>query len=467
MISQNVFTLLPNIFEGLIGTDVGSNRYQFAVQGVTVNVVNNLGTFFTSLVFLMGVLCLFAGITFVVVKCRKGQRYKWMDRTQEYLGLELGYSVIESNNQNIILGILIGLTEGMNLPQRTVSKVFLFIFLVLLLLFMLGMYGFIIFTIRKHLKDQKATTTSAPELVLEDLKAIDNNPTAFPENRSTGQMTVKRSLVKRKQTSGPSTDNKKFRFQPQAPKISSEAAGVNASESKRSKFAFWYEDIVENGNVFQSYFTVVKLLKDMIFAHAVYFLYYYPLMLMIVLLCLQAPLIFCAFKYRPFKKVENNKLLIIMEVLYFLLQTLFLILVVIGKSLEYMSIYYGIGFPLIGCVLLLFASSMYYALKSSFRLIKERWCKSKEQEQLPESRIKSPDLSAKGTDKQFMQNRTRLTSLQKKNSSVSQINSQSPIRGESPGSSAHLKLISPRAQISGFSKETLKLKLQVPQSAAH
>ena len=122
MISQNVFTLLPNGFAYFIVADVSEIRDNFAAEGVTVNLFNNLGSFLTFMAGALVTYALIAAVSWTARKIAPGKPMSYLDRTQEFFGIELFYSLIESNNQCIILAVLIAFNETTLIGQSTAAK---------------------------------------------------------------------------------------------------------------------------------------------------------------------------------------------------------------------------------------------------------------------------------------------------------------------------------------------------------
>jgi nitrate reductase NapE component len=162
---------------------------------------------------------------------------------------------------------------------------------------------------------------------------------------------------------------------------------VEVSEMKKERYKFLLEDKAVKGNVFQRHYSLIGMLKDNYNCFVLYCFYNQPLVLVLMLLGLQLPMTVLVYFYPPFKVQWVNRMSLITQVLYCLLDVVFIWNIAGGKSISTEDRYYYIGFSLIGLVIFIILTNMgfgmYYSMKESLKECK----KKREKDQLKKQQI--------------------------------------------------------------------------------
>ena len=340
MITQNVLTIIPNFFAVLADNDINEERDQFSNYGVNVNFFNNLGQWMSLvLLFACGKALLWA-INFIVKKFRKGSPLGWLEKAEAYFGVEFFYGLVESSNQDIIVAILIAYNETGRLDQTPFQRASLLMFVTICMFGTLGMYAFMFFRVRKYMSIR--ATSTAPD--------ADNSILALNPGKS-GDIPQKDGSS----SEGSEAQDGQNELKPKE--------GSPADDA----FAFWYEDKMNNGNFFQLHFSLITLAKDVILVFLVYFMYYVPIPLIILLSIMQMTFVGLIFKWKPFKMGFMNNQLLIVQGMYIILDFIFLILACVPADATYSNFRYNfLGFPLIACICGLFGVTFYYGIKAAY-----------------------------------------------------------------------------------------------------
>ena len=417
MITQNIFTLIPNLLNFLIVTDTSEERDNFNNNGVTVNIFNNLGSFFTVVFIALLARLLLSFCHFGWKKFRRIPHSNFFGKLEGSMGLEFFFSMFETNNQTIVLAILIAFTEVNNLTFSAANKVWFLLFVVLLSIFMIALYSVMFYTVRKKLKLIKSSQLSqeskqeTPEQ-LDKQVAHQSALQAQPEVKKKEDEPDDELLLKlnRNSSSGPFS---------QPSSSSSEVQPVVKKPPPfkvEEHFSLFWEGKVLDGNFFQAYFSFIFLFRDILLAFFIYYLYYYPVVLMIMLMIVQTPFAYCVWKWRPYVNQTYNNQLIIVQFLYWIMDVFFLILVSLPQAEDLSIIYYGVGFPLIVCVCLMFGSSMYYGITSSYKFLKEVCGKpeeTKEKEKGKDRDKSKEELTRDNSQKQELEMKSKSSSKKK------------------------------------------------------
>ena len=118
--TQNIVTVVPNLFSYLAVTDANEERDQFNNYGVSVNIFNNIGQFMT-LFFGCIVLRSVISLSAWLARIARNGRTSILDTLLLAFGLEYFYGLIESNNQDILLSLLISYFECHRLKHGSSS----------------------------------------------------------------------------------------------------------------------------------------------------------------------------------------------------------------------------------------------------------------------------------------------------------------------------------------------------------
>ena len=149
---------------------------------------------------------------------------------------------------------------------------------------------------------------------------------------------------------------------------------LEIKDMKDEAWRFILEDKVVRGNVFQRHFSLINLLKDVVFCLFLFFLYNSPLAIVIFIsLCHFAQMV-CTLLWPPYLVKRQNVLLKINCVFYVLIDLGFFINVVAGRGMSISTRYYFIGFTLIVLVCLLILANVGF---NTFYGMKDMWAKFK------------------------------------------------------------------------------------------
>jgi hypothetical protein len=146
---------------------------------------------------------------------------------------------------------------------------------------------------------------------------------------------------------------------------------VEVSEMKNERYKFILEDKAIKGNVFQRHFSLIGMLKDNYNCFVLYCFYTRPLVLVLMLLGLQLPMTVLVYFFPPFKVQWVNRMSLITQVLYCLLDVVFIWNIAGGKRISTEDRYYYIGFSLIGLVIAVILCNMgfgtFYSMKETLK----------------------------------------------------------------------------------------------------
>jgi hypothetical protein len=146
---------------------------------------------------------------------------------------------------------------------------------------------------------------------------------------------------------------------------------VEISEMKKERYKFLLEDKAAQGNVFQRHYSLIGMLKDNYNCFVLYCFYTRPLVLVVLLLILQLPMTALVYFYPPFKVQWVNRMSLITQVLYCLLDVVFIWNIAGGKRISTEDRYYYIGFSLIGLVISVILCNIcfgsYYSMKETLQ----------------------------------------------------------------------------------------------------
>ena len=160
---------------------------------------------------------------------------------------------------------------------------------------------------------------------------------------------------------------------------------VKIKEMKQETFRFLLEDKNIDGNFFQRHYSVINLIKDNYNCFLLYHFYNSPLTLVVCLLLIQVPMTILLCVCPPYRLPWNNRMSLVTQLLYCVLDIVFIWNIAGGKSISPTVRYYYIGFSLIVVVMAIILTNvgfgLYYNIK---KMIEKRRKKqnSKKQAQL-------------------------------------------------------------------------------------
>jgi hypothetical protein len=128
---------------------------------------------------------------------------------------------------------------------------------------------------------------------------------------------------------------------------------LDTKHMKDEKYRMWLEDKVAGGNRFQRHFNLVCLGKDIFNIVILYSLYYKVTVLVSLISVLQFGLLVCAIRWPPYLLRWMNFMLQGNNVLYMLLDIMFLVIIVGGQNISVNTRYYFVGFFMIGIVMII------------------------------------------------------------------------------------------------------------------
>ena len=173
---------------------------------------------------------------------------------------------------------------------------------------------------------------------------------------------------------------------------------------KDERYRMWLEDKAPRGNIFQRHFNLLCLIKDIVNTTLLYSLYYHNIALMCLTTVVQIFMVIGSLAWPPYLDMWTNNLLRINQVMYFLLDIMFLANVVGGDNISPNGRYYFIGFVMISIVMVIIvlnvAIPLYYSIKE---LIQK--CKKKREKQEKanimnnESKLDQSDIKEIGNSK--------------------------------------------------------------------
>jgi hypothetical protein len=331
LMTSNIMELLPNFFENLAVNDAASEKEKFSEFGVQVNPFATLGPYFTSFVLIGGIKLIFIAIAWAIRKARKGKK-SFMDPVNEALGMRFFYGLFESNNLELVLSIMVFVAEQDRLDMPVPAKVLTNSFVALLMLGILSVYGGMFWYVRRAAAKSNQET-----------KSLDSADKKEPESPTTTTPEKKKDLL---------------------------------------EFLVIDKDL-EKCNFFQRNFSLIQLVKDIVFAGLLYIAYSSPLSILGVLSTVQIAFIVLVFKYRPFKLKRQNLQLIITQIVYGLLDVTMLVLATLPENGTEKIRYFGFGFTLIALVLSIFVVSFgfagyeaYLTIKAAVQLLRSKYKKS-------------------------------------------------------------------------------------------
>lgn len=156
---------------------------------------------------------------------------------------------------------------------------------------------------------------------------------------------------------------------------------LKIDEMKDEPWRFLLADKKAGGSIFQRHFNLINLGKDILNCFLIFFLYNYPTALVAILLLTHLVLLVFSIVQQPFIEAWQNRLLIINNVMYILIDLMFLVTSAAGKSMSLETRYYFIGFTLIVLVSLLILAnigfSFFYSLKDAIQKVKKWLAKRK------------------------------------------------------------------------------------------
>ena len=198
---------------------------------------------------------------------------------------------------------------------------------------------------------------------------------------------------------------------------------VEISEMKKERYKFLLEDKAAKGNVFQRHYSLIGMLKDNYNCFVLYCFYSRPLVLVMMLLALQLPMTVLVYCYPPFKVQWVNRMSLITQVLYCLLDVVFIWNIAGGKRISTEDRYYYIGFSLIGLVIVIIFVNIgfgsYYSAKQTIHKCK----KKKEKETSEENRSDAQEIDS-SVGLQSGQGSNKLDNSTHLNNSISRISSK-------------------------------------------
>ena len=343
MMTQNALTLVPNIFESLITADVNEERDQFNYYGVTVHMLHNIGQFFTFLLFCCFLRFLVSFLLFFLSLIK----YKSLLLLQirDLLHYKFFYEILESNHQDVVLAILISFFEYNRLLLPSPARSVLLLCVCAVFTSIVTMYLLMFYKMKRHLRSLSTSSTSIHQV--------------SPSNRDL------------KEPHEPH-EAKIPEFPPSISPVKSPVKPPQKPPAKQADgLVFLWEDKTEGGNFFQMHFNLINLLKDVYLVSLVYFLYYFPFSLLVLLASFQLLFLIACCYWKPYEKAYKNNQLIILQAIYFTMECLLMVLIGLQRyGASYGTGYYGVGFPLIGCYTGLFAVAIYYACKLTYNALK-------------------------------------------------------------------------------------------------
>ena len=145
---------------------------------------------------------------------------------------------------------------------------------------------------------------------------------------------------------------------------------------KDERYRMWLEDKAPRGNIFQRHFNLLCLIKDIVNTTLLYSLYYHNIALMCLTTVVQIFMVIGSLAWPPYLDMWTNNLLRINQVMYFLLDIMFLANVVGGDNISPNGRYYFIGFVMISIVMVIIvlnvAIPLYYSIKELIQKCKKR-----------------------------------------------------------------------------------------------
>lgn len=146
---------------------------------------------------------------------------------------------------------------------------------------------------------------------------------------------------------------------------------IEVRDMKDEPFKFLLEENKADGNVFQRYYSLINMSKDIYNSFALFFLYHNPLALVLTILALQLFFTVNLLLYPPYIKQWVNRMSLITQVLYCLLDVVFIWNIAGGKRISTEDRYYYIGFSLIGLVIAVILCNMgfgtFYSMKETLK----------------------------------------------------------------------------------------------------
>ena len=149
---------------------------------------------------------------------------------------------------------------------------------------------------------------------------------------------------------------------------------LKAKDLKDEPCRFWLEDKVELPNLFQRHFNLILMIKD-VYVCVLLLALYKQVPTMLFLLLIQQVIFFgFAVTYPPYGVGWNNKVMLITQGLYILLDIAFLVNVLTPMSAE--DRYFYVGFSMIAIVLVIILVNMligmYYQSKETYLRCKKK-----------------------------------------------------------------------------------------------
>ena len=151
---------------------------------------------------------------------------------------------------------------------------------------------------------------------------------------------------------------------------------IEVRDMKDEPFKFLLQENKADGNVFQRYYSLINMSKDIYNSFALFFLYHNPLALVLTILALQLFFTVNLLLYPPYIKQWVNRMSLITQVLYCLLDVVFIWNIAGGKRISTEDRYYYIGFSLIGLVIVIIITNIgfgfYYGIRDAIIKLKNR-----------------------------------------------------------------------------------------------
>lgn len=200
---------------------------------------------------------------------------------------------------------------------------------------------------------------------------------------------------------------------------------LEIKDMKDEQWRFILEDKVVRGNVFQRHFSLLNLLKDVVFCLFLFFAYARPLAIVVIIsLCHTAQMV-CTFLWPPYLLKWQNTLLKINSVFYVLIDLGFFVNIVAGSGMTISTRYYFIGFTLIVLVCLLILANVGF---NTYYGVMEMWAKFKKWRERRKNKVAARPAPGSKPSESFEQ-----IKQEKIDMDLSKASATSPISVENPG----------------------------------
>lgn len=145
---------------------------------------------------------------------------------------------------------------------------------------------------------------------------------------------------------------------------------------KDERYRIWLEDKQPRGNIFQRHFSLICLLRDIFNTIVLYTLYYRGAALVVLITVVQIAMLVGSLACPPYIDSWKNRLLRVNQMLYLMLDVVFIVNVVGGDNISPNGRYYFIGFIMISIVMVIIALNvaipLYYSIKELIQKCKKR-----------------------------------------------------------------------------------------------